>query len=520
MKCSIHMALASAVIGNLVFITACTEEYPAYRQPQPSYNYYAPPPPANPPAPAPAYASPQPVYAQAAPTQVVYYQLDASQIDPLTGPVALYPDPILAQLLPASTYPQEVMAAVQWLHAVGQPTEQDINVQPWEPSIKAMLHYPTVLQMMNDRIDWTQALGAAFTNQPQDVMASIQRLRSQALNTGALTSNQQQQVVVEPDGVIRILPAAPQVVYVPQYDPQIVYVHQATPVFITFGLGFAIGNWMDNDCDWHSHHVIVGPRWDRGWSRHDGYVRFNEVRQTNITNVTNVTNVTNNTTIINNSNRTVTVQTWNHNVTKPQPVLPASVARQAQARGAQPRVIQQPLVQHPVTQPPPVLQTPRNDHHVGAPVAPAVPPQPLQPPPGNTGTTPHGDQKHVDKHTPPAHVDSPPPAPAPPPPPANTAGTPSHGDVQHSDKHVPPAPPAPPPPPPAKSSSDASHSDAKHPDKPAPPKHVDPTPAPTPPPPPPPPPAKTPPPPPPADHGSHGGDTHGPETQPGAQGKH
>jgi hypothetical protein len=459
----------------------------------------------------------------------VYYQLDAGQIDQLTGPVALYPDPLLAALLPASTYPQDVVAAAQWLAATPQPAEQDIDAQSWDPSVKAMVHYPTVLQMMNSRMDWTQALGAAFANQPQDVMNSIQRLRGQAAAAGALASNQQQQVVTQPDGMICVLPAAPQVVYVPVYDPRIVYVVQPRPPVIVFGAGLVIGQWMDYGCDWPTGNVVVGARWDRGWSRRDGSVHLNDDDQ-----------------------RHDAPRRWARDSSRPLPVLPPKIARQAKERGARPQVIQQKFAQPLGPQ-----QGSPDSHRGGTHVMPAAPARTAVQVQDNEGGSPSVDRNHEDRHVPPPTVV----APAAPPAHADSKENPFAKDSNHSDKHAPPKPS--PASPPVIGGNSAPGGDDRHADNPAPPKHKEPAapapvsppkntggnpfagdgeppikhappehtqptppPAPQPPTPPPPtppkvPPAPTPPPPhgPPPAQGAHDG-KHGPTTQPGDQSRH
>ena len=101
--------------------------------------------------------------------------LSPDQLDHLLGPIALYPDPLLSLIFPAATYPQQVQDAEHWLASTPNPTEAAIAAQNWDNSIKGLVHYPRVLKMMNDQIDWTQAVGAAFLNQQPDVLASVQR---------------------------------------------------------------------------------------------------------------------------------------------------------------------------------------------------------------------------------------------------------------------------------------------------------------------------------------------------------
>jgi hypothetical protein len=184
-------------------------------------------------------------------------------LDQLLAPIALYPDPLLAELLPAAMNPAEIVQADRYLQSGGDPNQVDF--QPWSQAVKAMAHYPGLLRWMDDNIAWTTQAGQAFRNQYQDVMNSIQRLRAQAQSLGNLQSTPQQNVIVD-SGVVEIVPANPEVIYVPTYDPTIVFHRHAmfgTP-FITFGLGLSIGAWLDRDWDWHHHQVIV---WDRSHFR-------------------------------------------------------------------------------------------------------------------------------------------------------------------------------------------------------------------------------------------------------------
>jgi hypothetical protein len=184
-----------------------------------------------------------------------YQPLSDTQLDQLLGPIALYPDPLIAQILPASTLPTQIVLADRYVSGGGDPNQ--IVQQPWDASVQALARYPNVLQWMDQNLDWTTELGQAFLYQQQDVMESIQRLRQSALNYGNLQSTPQQQVVTD-NGDIEILPADPQVIYVPVYQPAQVYYQSGygTP-FISFGIGFAIGSWLNCDFDWHNHNIIV-----------------------------------------------------------------------------------------------------------------------------------------------------------------------------------------------------------------------------------------------------------------------
>ncbi len=190
------------------------------------------------------------------------------ELDDLLAPIALYPDPLLAQMLPASTYPEEIADAQAWLNSGGNVTS--IDEQIWAESVRAIAHYPDILRMMADNMDWTANLGDAFLNQPEDVTDSIQRLRWRAKAVGNLVSNSEQSVIIDGD-YIQIVPAQPQYIYVPQYDPSVVYIQAYSTSFspfITFGFGLMIGDWLSMDFDW-GHHYVIYHGWDRpGWVNH------------------------------------------------------------------------------------------------------------------------------------------------------------------------------------------------------------------------------------------------------------
>jgi hypothetical protein len=185
------------------------------------------------------------------------------ELDDLLAPIALYPDPLLAQMLPAATFIDQIDEAARYVRQYGKSAQ--IDDQPWDVSVKSVAHYPDVLLMMDQKYDWTVSLGQAFINQQQDVMDTIQRLRAEAEAEGNLTSTPQQQVI-NGDGYISIVPAEPEVIYVPQYDPQVVYVESSPSYgFITFGIGLMIGAWLDRDCDWHRHRVFYHGWQGGGW---------------------------------------------------------------------------------------------------------------------------------------------------------------------------------------------------------------------------------------------------------------
>ena len=142
--------------------------------------------------------------ALSAPAQTADDLFSTAQLDQLLGPIALYPDPLVALILPASTVPSDLAQAANYLSANGDPA--GIDAQPWDLSVKGLAHYPQAVDWMNSNLDWTEALGAAFAQQPADVMKSIQQLRTQAWASGALVSTPQQTVVFEGDEIASCRP--------------------------------------------------------------------------------------------------------------------------------------------------------------------------------------------------------------------------------------------------------------------------------------------------------------------------
>jgi Protein of unknown function (DUF3300) len=214
----------------------------------------------------------------AVPQEETYYEpYTADQLDNLLAPIALYPDPLLAQVLLAATFSDQIDEAARYVRAYGQ---QGIDDQPWDVSVKAVAHYPSVLFMMADQLDWATAVGQAYVNQSTDVMASVQRLRAMAQGMGNLVTNPEQQVVVE-DGFITIWPAQPQYIYVPMYDPFVVYYRRwpgTGPFFVTFGVRFLIGAWLNFDCDWRDHRIFYTGWTGGGWiGRSRPYVHITNI---------------------------------------------------------------------------------------------------------------------------------------------------------------------------------------------------------------------------------------------------
>jgi hypothetical protein len=215
------------------------------------------------------------------PPQTVAYA--SAQLDQMLAPIALYPDPLVAQILMASTYPLEVVEASRWLQdpasaaLTGQQLAWALQQQPWDPSVKSLVPFPQVLRMMDSNLQWTERLGDAFLAQQVAVMDSVQRLRRQAQAAGALTSTPQQVVSIEgPD--ILIEPVNPDVVYVPAYNPTVAYGawpypgyppydfypsgYYPGPALIGFGAGIVVAESLrDWDrWDWRRHRIDLDDR--------------------------------------------------------------------------------------------------------------------------------------------------------------------------------------------------------------------------------------------------------------------
>ncbi len=200
-------------------------------------------------------------------------QMSQAQLAALVAPVALYPDPLVAQVLMASTYPLEVAEAYNWQKAnsrlKGDALNQALQQQNWDASVKSLVSFPPVLGMMGSQLSWTQELGNAVLAQQSDVMNAIQALRAKAKASGALQSNSQQTVTTQGSGsneTIVIQPANPQVVYVPSYNPSVVYGGWPYPAYppyayyppgyvagtalLSFGLGMAVRAALWGGCHW------------------------------------------------------------------------------------------------------------------------------------------------------------------------------------------------------------------------------------------------------------------------------
>jgi hypothetical protein len=231
-------------------------------------------------------AMPPPVFAQDAKPdgKTGTRTFSQEQLDQILAPIALYPDPLLAQIFIASTYPLEVVVADRWANQnknlKGDELNTALSKQPWDASVKALVPFPDVLSMMSQKLDWTQMVGDAFLAQQGDVMDTVQKLRKRASDAGNLKSTEQQKVITEQQ-IIRIEPANPSTVYVPVYDPLWIYgpwwwpyyppyavypyppgVYIA-PGFVWFGVGLFVGAYWGSwgYWGWHNHAFYVNPHY-------------------------------------------------------------------------------------------------------------------------------------------------------------------------------------------------------------------------------------------------------------------
>ena len=285
------------------------------------------------------------------PPAATYAVPTADQLYQLVAPIALFPDNLVAQVLAASTYPDQVSTAYAWLqqnsNLKGDQLMQAVDQQPWDASVKGLTQFGDVLKQMAESLSWTSALGDAYFNVPQSVMNAVQVMRQRAQQAGNLKSNQQQNVSVEnqapgtaaapaqsaapettvvqaPPQTIVIQPAQPQVVYVPTYNPTVVY---GTPVpaypgyssadmavasVISFGVGIAVGaaiannnhccgwGWNSWGCGWHNSTVVYNH--NTYISTSNTFVNRNNYYNRNVNNV-NVNNINRNNMNVNNVNR-------------------------------------------------------------------------------------------------------------------------------------------------------------------------------------------------------------------------
>ena len=197
---------------------------------------------------------------------------DAEELRELVGPIALYPDDLVAIVLPASTYPLQVVQAARFLEDRKRDSSLKAN-EEWDDSVVALLNYPEVVELLNDDLDWTYDLGTAVLNQRADVLSAIQDFRDEAYAAGNLRSDERQTVARE-DDAIEIKPANPQVIYVPYYEPERVVVYQPAPVYYYYpvaypvyyypypehyhfhtGFFWGVNTWFS--IGWHSHYLHV-----------------------------------------------------------------------------------------------------------------------------------------------------------------------------------------------------------------------------------------------------------------------
>lgn len=223
-------------------------------------------------------------------------KLSREKLEQIVAPVALYPDSLLAQVLMASTYPLEIVQAARWAAAnpslTGKSLEDALKPKAWEPSVKSIVAFPSVLKMMNDKLEWTQQLGDAFLAQQKDLMTAVQTLRTRAEKAGALKSTKEQKVSKSTTGTttyIVIEPQNPSVVYVPVYNPGVVYGVWPYPAYppyyyyppgyvargaFWFGVGVAAGSALWGHCHWGRNEININV---------NNYNRFN---RTNISHTT------------------------------------------------------------------------------------------------------------------------------------------------------------------------------------------------------------------------------------------
>jgi hypothetical protein len=195
--------------------------------------------------------------------------LSAAQLEQLLAPIALYPDALIALMLPAATAPADIVLAARHLRASRDDRSQ-IEHRSWDESVKSLTYYPDVLLWMDENLQWTKQVGEAFTEQPVDVMQAIQRLRARARAAGTLVDSPEQQVVADFE-VIRIVPAQLDALYIPYYDPGFFFLSQPLAYprpFMTFGTGLPVGSWLAFECDWRRHTIWVGNR-HRRWHQPD-----------------------------------------------------------------------------------------------------------------------------------------------------------------------------------------------------------------------------------------------------------
>lgn len=216
------------------------------------------------------------------------------ELDRLVAPIALYPDPLLSQILAAATFSDQIPDAAQWAdqhhYLTGDPLARAISDDrlPWDPSVQALLPFPSVLAMMSADMAWTSELGNAFLGQQPEVMDAVQRERRKAYDYGYLRTNPQ--VIVNTGPYIEILPANPAFIVVPYYNPAVVFLPPRPGFFvggaigfrygITIGAAFAPWGWGSTHFFWDRHAVFINnARWNRTWVNRGTYIHPYTVRR-------------------------------------------------------------------------------------------------------------------------------------------------------------------------------------------------------------------------------------------------
>ncbi|MGD0258783.1 MAG: DUF3300 domain-containing protein [Verrucomicrobiota bacterium] len=242
-------------------------------------------------------------------------QFSEADLEKLLAPIALYPDPLIATILPASVYPLEIVQAARFVKDTNNLSKLDD--QPWDENVKAVARFPELIAKMDADLSWTTDLGQAFLEQQKEAMDTIQSLRAKAQTLGTLKTTPQQvvmvtntivektieqQLVYVTNTVVQIQPSNPQVIYIPTYNPYYVYYpppvyYVGPPPVVTFAAGITVGLILANNCNWHHGGIYVGHHGVAVWggsSYHGhGNVNVNVNRNVNINNTT-----------INNVNRT------------------------------------------------------------------------------------------------------------------------------------------------------------------------------------------------------------------------
>jgi hypothetical protein len=248
---------------------------------------------------------------EAAATPQAAAAFSKEQLEQIVAPIALHPDPLIAQMLMAATYPLEIVEAGRWLKAnpglKDKALEEALKTQDWDASVKSLCGFPDVLKQMDDNLDWTQDLGDAFLAQKTELMDTIQRMRGKAYDSGNLKTTEQQVVTQQPDKIIVVQPADPEVIYVPTYSPTVVYGGWSYPTYyyppmyypppygygaMAFTVGVMWGAAIWGGCNW-------------GWGGSDVDIDIN--RQNNFNRNTNIDGGRNQV-----SNRAGGKQSWQH----------------------------------------------------------------------------------------------------------------------------------------------------------------------------------------------------------------